>query len=180
MSKLISFPKDENLPKEVVNRLNSLPAINVYRMIANAPSTLIPWTDMVKGLYDSKVAIRYREIAILRQASRAQSNYELHQHTFIARANGLTGNEINTICGYEKSADLSDKEMLVCKMADEIELNAGLTPTTLKLLQQYFDTQELSELIILTSFYSCVARVLNSTGVEIENSNPLKNSKSPN
>lgn len=181
MPQSLPLPQNKDLPEAVAERLNALPPVNVYRMIANAPQCLIPWTDMVKALYDSKVDIRLREIAILRQASRAKSAYELHQHKFIAAANGISEAEITVICQKETAVtSLTEQENIICKMADELETQATLSDTTLATLQQYFDNTELTELIILTSFYCCVARVLNATRVEIEPTNPLQGVDSPN
>lgn len=75
MKSRLPLPKNAYLPVNVAQRLDELPVINVYRTIANAPSCLIPWTDLMKGLYDSKVVIRYREIAILHQAYIAGAEY---------------------------------------------------------------------------------------------------------
>ena len=180
MPQKIPLPADESLPVDVAARLNSLPPINVYRMIANAPQCVIPWTDMVKALYASKAPVRLREIAILRQATLAKSDYELHQHKFIASNNGLTKEEIDMICADAKVSGLSEQENLICQMAEELETQAGLSDATLSSLQQHFDTTELTELILITSFYCCVARVLNATRVEIEDDNPLADVASPN
>ena len=175
----LTLPNINNLPTAVQQRLHSLPPINVYRMIANAPQCVIPWTDMVSALYQSSVSIRYREIAILRQASQAKSPYELHQHQFIARANGITQVEINHICDASPVTHLSNVENLLCQMADELENTATINDDTMAQLKTHFNTTELTELIILTSFYCCVARVLNATGVTIEKDNPLKDASSP-
>lgn len=180
MTARLPLPHNDALPSEVAERLNSLPAINVYRMIANAPQCLIPWTDMVKSLYDSKVAIRYREIVILRQAFIADSMYELHQHKFIAKANGITDEEIDIICSEGKVSSLQVIENTLCDMADQLESKASLSDETAQALKSFFNDQEVAELVILTSFYCCVARVLNATQVEIETNNPLQGQDSPN
>lgn len=180
MSKVIPLPKNSDLPADVAARLDSLPAINVYRMIANAPSCLIPWTDLIKGLYQSSVDIRLREIAILRQAYKAKSEYELHQHKFIAQGNDISEEEIAMICQPNEVTQLSELENTICKMADELEVTATLSDETLSKLQGYFDTKELTELILLTSVYCSVARILNATRVQIEDNNPLAGADSPN
>ncbi len=180
MTARLELPKNKELPQDVAERLDALPAINVYRMIANAPSCLIPWTDMVKGLYESKVDIRYREIAILRQAFIAKSDYELHQHRFIAKSNGITEEEIKTICSTGKVTALNEIENAICDMAEQLESTAQLSDETASALKSHFSEQEVAELIILTSFYCCVARVLNATKVEIESNNPLAGQDSPN
>lgn len=180
MTSRLTLPTNSELPQDVAQRLDQLPPINVYRMIANAPSCLIPWTDMVKGLYESKVAIRYREIAILRQAFMAKSAYELHQHKFIAQSNGLTDEEINMICTAGNVTGLAEVENLICDMAEQLEVTANLSDETFTALQAYFDQQELAELIILISFYSAVARVLNATRTQIEANNSLEGKSDPN
>jgi hypothetical protein len=52
----LPLPKDSDLPGGVVERLRSLPAINIYRMLGHAPQTVIPWTDLTKALYQSKLS----------------------------------------------------------------------------------------------------------------------------
>lgn len=116
----LPLPKDSELSDLVVDKLNRLPNINVFRMVANAPQMLTPFVDMVQGLYNSKVDIRLREIAILRQASQAKSEYELHQHKFIASANGITDKEISLICSANKVSKLSELENTICQMSDEL------------------------------------------------------------
>jgi hypothetical protein len=84
MARELPLPKDSDLPEDVLERLRSLPAINIYRMLGHAPQAVIPWADLTKALYQSKLNPRYREIAILRQAHRANAPYEIHKHTSIA------------------------------------------------------------------------------------------------
>src|SRR5438477_12899117 len=86
----LPFPTEEELPEDVVRRLRDRPPLSIYRLIATAPQLLIPWTDLVSALYQSTVPARLREIAILRQAACANSQYELHQHGILALSNGLS------------------------------------------------------------------------------------------
>lgn len=176
----IKLPNDSELPEDVVERLNSLPPINVYRLIAKIPQCLIPWADMVKSLYECKVPIRLREIAIVRQASRAKSMYELHQHKFIAKGNGVTDEEIEHICNASKVNQLLESENLVCQMADELEQTATISDETREGLISAFGEKQCLELLLVTSFYCCVARVLNSSRIEIEKENPLDGAENPN
>src|SRR5262249_18499417 len=85
---LLPLPTDQELPEDVLRRLRARPPISIYRLIATAPQLLIPWTDLVSALYQSTVAARLREIAILRQAACANCQYELHQHGILALSNG--------------------------------------------------------------------------------------------
>lgn len=65
-------------------------------------------------------------------------------------------------------------------MAEQMESTADLSDETANALKAHFSEQEVAELIILTSFYCCVARVLNATRVQIESGNPLAGQDSPN
>src|SRR6266516_3016576 len=115
----LPFPTDEELPEGVVRRLRDRPPISIYRLIATAPQVLIPWTDMVSALYQSTVAARLREIAILRQAACANSLYELRQHGILALSNGLSKEEVALITSSQRHQPvtiLSAAENLVCRM----------------------------------------------------------------
>ena len=70
--------------------------LNVFRLLANAPHVFAGWTQMVDELFDSPTfSLRMREVIILRVAHLQGSRYELGQHTGIARAAGLTEQQIN-------------------------------------------------------------------------------------
>ncbi len=62
---------------------------------------------------------------------------------------------------------------------NNLERYASLSDRTRQSLENYFDSTELTELIIVVSFYCCVARVLNATHTPIEENNPLEGQKSP-
>jgi hypothetical protein len=52
MALTLPLPKDSDLPGDVVERLRSLPAINIYRMLGHAPKLSLP------GLISQKRYIR--------------------------------------------------------------------------------------------------------------------------
>jgi alkylhydroperoxidase family enzyme len=175
----LPLPKDSDLPADVVERLRSLPALNIYRMLGYASQTVIPWTDLTKALYQSKLSPRYREIAILRQAHRANAPYEIHQHRFIAMNNGITEEELRLILTDDKVRSLSPLENLICQAADEMESHATITDDTFRALNQQFDHRELVELLLVISVYCAVARFLNSARIQVEGDNPLARESSP-
>src|SRR5438309_11048654 len=112
----LPLPTDQDLPKDVLRRLRDRPPISIYRLIATAPQLLIPWTDLVSALYQSTVPARLREIAILRQAACANSQYELHQHGILALSNGLSKEEVALITSTQPVTTLSAAENLVCRL----------------------------------------------------------------
>ena len=175
----LHLPVDAELPQEVVDCLHSLPPISIYRQLALAPQFLIPWADLVNAVYTSTISPRLREIAILRQAACAKAHYEIHQHTQIALANGLSSEEIQVITGTESVTSLSPDENLVCKMSEQLERNATLDDETYAEARTQFDERQFIEIVTIVSFYSAVGRFLNATRLEVEAGNPLQGLSSP-
>lgn len=173
------LPSDKQINDNILKRLKSLPAINIYRLISSLPTVFDPWIDMVQGLYKLDFDMRLREIAILRQAYRAKSKYELHQHQFIALANGVSEKEIDIITNEGTVSSLDEKGNLICKVADEIETQATLTTNTKEQLINLFGKDHALQLITILSFYCCVARFLNATKVQLEKDSPLSGKATP-
>lgn len=176
---LFKLPSDTQINDDILERLKKLPAINIYRLVSALPTVFNPWIDMVQGLYQLDFDMRLREIAILRQAYRAKSKYELHQHRFIALANGVSEKEIDIITKEHPVSSLDEKGNLVCKVADEIETQATLTTSTREQLVNVFGNDYSLQLIAVLSFYCCVARFLNASEVPIEHDAPLSGKANP-
>ena len=176
----LPLPTDQEIPEGVLRRLRDRPPISIYRLIATAPQLLIPWTDLVSALYQSTIPARLREIAILRQAACANSQYELHQHGIIALSNGLSEQEVTLITSPEPVTTLSASENLVCRMSEQLERNATLDEATFAEARALFDNRQFIELVTVISFYCCVARFLNASRLKVESGNPLEGRSSPN
>jgi alkylhydroperoxidase family enzyme len=176
----LPYPPADQLPADVAKRQRERPPINLYRVMVNAPQVLIPWTDCVQAVYDSTIPARLREIAIVRQAARAKAGYELHQHTFIALANGLSEEEVRVLKNPAPVTSLSETENLVCAMSDQLEQSADLDDETYERARSVFEPREFVEVITVISFYCAVARFTNATRLVIETDNPLAGHASPN
>jgi len=175
----VRLPADSELPPEVVERLQSLPPINIYRMLANVPQSLIPWADLVGALYQCELDDRLREIAICRQARAARASYELHQHRLIARNNGVSDTELESVLGDPVVTSLDDHANLVCQVADEIESAATLSDGTQAAVYATLGDRQATELILVLSFYCAVARFTNATRTRVEQGDPLANVSDP-
>src|SRR5215813_7874322 len=145
---LLPLPTDQELPEDVLRRLRDRPPISIYRLIATAPQLLIPWTDLVSALYQSTVAARLREIAILRRAACANSQYELHQHGILALSNGLSKEEIALVTSSQPVTTPSGAENLVCRMSEQLEQNATLDEGSFTEARSFLDNRQFIELVI--------------------------------
>jgi alkylhydroperoxidase family enzyme len=128
----VPMPEDSDLPSDVVAKLHSLPRISIYRLLAIVPRSVTPWADLVGAIYNCELPDRLREIGICRQARTARARYELFQHRQIARNNGVTQDELDTIHREPVVTSLDDEANLVCQVADELETSATDTGCSLR------------------------------------------------
>ena len=175
----VDLPTDEEIPEAALARLRSLPPINIYRLLGIVPQSVIPWADMTKAVYECELDARLREIAICRQARTANAAYELHQHRFIARNNGVSEAELEALLTESRVESLDAQGNLVCKAADEIETRATLSDETFDALYNRLGRRQATELVFILSFYCAVARLSNATRITVEPQNPLQESANP-
>jgi alkylhydroperoxidase family enzyme len=144
--------------------------LNVARMIANASDAVFQNFSrlgnslMTRGKLDKKL----REIAILRNARVCDSLYEYTQHVPIAKAVGLSDDQIAGIDNWERAQCFDEIERLVLRLTDEVVRNVKGTQQTLEALKRYLGPGEIVELIMAIGFWGMVARVLETTEVELE------------
>jgi len=176
----VDLPRDAEIPEAALERLRALPPINIYRLLGTIPQSVIPWTDVTRAVYECNLDPRLREIGICRQARAANAAYELHQHRFIARNNGVTEAELEAVLSESTVRSLDSLANLVCKVADELEGQATLSDETFDELYGAFGRRVATEVLFILSFYSAVARLSNATRIPIEAENPLQGSANPN
>jgi alkylhydroperoxidase family enzyme len=176
----IEFARDDELPADVLARLQAVPPISIYRLLAIVPQALIPWTDLIAAIYDCELDARLREIAICRQARSARAPYELHQHRQIARNNGVTEAELTAVLSDPVVTSLDERANLVCQAADELETTATLSDGTQAALYAALGRRQATEVVLVLSVYCAVARFTNATRAPIEPDNPLADASNPN
>jgi 4-carboxymuconolactone decarboxylase len=145
--------------------------LNVFRLLANAPHVFPGWTQMVDELFDSPTfTLRMREVVILRVAHLQGSRYELAQHTAIARAAGLTDEQINAILdnGDLAAAGFSDTERTALDVTTELCTTHRLRDDSFAAAQVVFGDEALTELLMIISCYYGLALVLNATDLDVD------------
>ena len=144
--------------------------LNVARMIANASEAVFQNFSrlgnalMTRGKLDKKL----RELAILRNARVCNSLYEYTQHVPIAKAVGLSDQQIAAVDNWQGATCFGDVEQLVLRFTDEVARNVKGANQTLDALKQHLEPGEIVELIMAIGFWGMVARVLETTEVELE------------
>jgi 4-carboxymuconolactone decarboxylase len=165
----IPLPSDDQLPQEAQDLLANLPALNVFRMLANLPASLRPFLELGGALLaDDRLDPRTREIAILRVAHTTGAGYEWVQHAQLARNVGVSDAEIEALATADPGDALDEDAALACRVAEEISRDVRLSDAALAQLLERYGPQGAASLILCVSYYNMVSRFLESTRVEIE------------
>lgn len=144
--------------------------LNVFRLLANAPTAFSGWTQMVDELFASPTFdARTREVIILRVAHLQGSAYELGQHLPLARAAGLTEQQIETICG---TGDLDNgfttTERAALDAVTELCGTQRLSDESFAAAHAVFGDEALTELLMIVSCYYGLALVLNAADLDVD------------
>ncbi len=166
-------PESDDL-RQLYERLekNPLGVINLFRVVAHNPTILRGWLRMATPLLAGGIDIepRLREIAILRVAQNCGSEYEFGHHIPIARAAGLTDEEISGLQEFEDTGLFSELERAVIRYVDaSSRLNAD-APDRARELKRWLSDKELVELSFCIGHWNMVARILVPLEVEVDDS----------
>jgi len=171
----IPLPTDEELTPEARELLTQLPPLNVVRMFANAPEALKPLTDLGQAiLLKGELDPRLREIAILAVGHASGSEYESAQHQNICRAIGMPEEEIRA--SVDGDVDSLDEEaQVVWRFGDEIARNVQASEELTTQVLERFGRRQATELVVACAFYCAAARIIETCGVEFEETLPTEN-----
>jgi alkylhydroperoxidase family enzyme len=119
-------------------------------------------------LYKSTLPARERELLILRTGWLCQSEYEWGQHVIIARASGVTDEEIERVKAGPDADGWAPFDAALLRAADELHNDSFVSDTTWAALSEWFDTRQLIDVIFAVGQYHIVSMALNSLGVQLD------------
>jgi len=168
----IPYPTDAELDGDAREILDALPPLNIARMFAGAPAALKPLTDLGQAiLLKAELDPRLHQIAILSVARATGSDYERAQHENVSRAVGVSDADIEASSSGDLDALDPDARLVAqfaTKVAAEVDAGEELTAQVLELLGR----RQATELVVCCAFYSAVARIIATCGVEVEETLP--------
>ncbi|MFO1168960.1 MAG: carboxymuconolactone decarboxylase family protein [Rhodoblastus sp.] len=142
---------------------------NLYRLLGHAPAMLKAWTGLAWPLRNAARTSRaLRELMILRGAQIMGADYEWTHHTPMARAAGVSQAQIDALDAWSGSALFSAQERSVLRLAEEITRGPGASEAAMREARTHFSESDVVELVLTSSFYACVGRVLHSLDVPLE------------
>jgi 4-carboxymuconolactone decarboxylase len=165
----IPLAEIDQQPEPIRDFLARRGALNVFRVLANAPDVFAGWTQLVDELFDSPTfTLRIRQMIILRVARLQNCRYELGQHIDIARDAGLTEAQISAIVETEDfdTAGFTDTERVLLDVVTELCSTHRLSDQAFAAGHTMLGDEAFTELLMLVSCYYGLALVLNAVDVE--------------
>jgi 4-carboxymuconolactone decarboxylase len=143
--------------------------LNVGRMIANS-NAVFKYFNQLGGALIGKAKLdpKLREIAILRTAKVSHSIYEWTQHVPMARHVGVTEAQVAAMDNWQNAKCFNDLERSVLRFTDEVAGNVKGSQQALDALKEHLGPAEIVELILTIGFWGMVARLLETTEVDLE------------
>ena len=139
----------------------------------NALSTLAHHPALAKAflrfnvhlLTSSTLPPRIRELAILRVAHRRGCAYEWSHHVAMAKAEGLTDDEIAAV---QQGRPADEFDRVVIAGVDELEEKSQLSDTTWAALGARLDDRQRMDFVFTVGCYALLAMAFNTFGVQLE------------
>jgi 4-carboxymuconolactone decarboxylase len=148
---------------------------NIVNIIAHHPAVAVPFMQFNKSLlFNTTLAPRLREMAVLRVAHLSHCEYEWVQHVRIGTSIGLTLEDVEAIRTGVPLAHWSELDGLVVKAVDELESQSTLSDALWASLAKYLDQKLLLELLWIIGGYKASAWIFNAVRVPLEDSNPIR------
>lgn len=158
-------------PKEVRQILERLPvSLNIFRMMAHAETCLRPLLGLGTAiLSQQQLSAKLRELVILRVANLSKARYEWVQHVGIAAAVGATREQIAALeRGATEAACFDAIERTVLRFATEVVRDVRASDATFAAVAAHLSPREIVELILTVSYYMLIARLLETTAVDMD------------
>jgi len=158
-------------PEDVRNILERLPVpLNIFRIMAHAETCFRPLLRLGTAILSKQqLSSKLRELAILRVAQLSPARYEWVQHVPIAKAVGATNAQVEALERGDIAADCFDPvERLVLQFTTEVVRDVGASDAVFAQMAKQFSPCEIVELILAVGFYMTMARLMETTRIDIE------------
>lgn len=114
-------------------------------------------------LYASTLPPRLRELAVLRVAHRAQSEYEWLHHVRMGKEVGLTDEVID---GIQRGVASDELDQAIVRAVDELQDKSVISDPTWATLSEHLDERQRMDLVFTIGCYGALAMAINTFGVE--------------
>ncbi|MGE5512491.1 MAG: carboxymuconolactone decarboxylase family protein [Bacteroidota bacterium] len=165
----IPYPDLTKANPEVTDMLGRLPApANIFNMMAHAETCLKPVMKLGGTLLGKlELAPKLRELCLLHAVKLAGGEYEWVQHVPIARDLGCSQAQIDALeRGNDGAACFDAQEQAALRFTREAVTKNAASEAALAKAREHLSDREVVELILMIGFYTMLARLTETLGVE--------------
>jgi len=167
MTRLPYFDPDTASP-DVAEAYSALPALNVFGMVAHAQTAFRPWLRFGSALLtELELDPVLRELSILEVARLSGSDYEWVQHRGIALGVGANEGQVDAVEQGEEDR-LGEPERTVVAFTREVVRDVRASDAALHAVREVLSPREVVELLLVVGHYMAVARLAETTGIEVD------------
>ena len=140
--------------------------LDLYKVLLHSPAVMEGWLGLFTAIRQkTKLAGRYRELAILRVAVLNGADYEYQAHVPFALKEGATPEQIAALKSWQVSPLFDAAERAVLAYTDTMTKQVQVPDELFAEVQKHFDTQDLVELTATIAGYNLVSRFLEAMQV---------------
>ncbi len=166
---LVPYLDADQVPEEYRHLLDR--PINLFHALSNSPEALSqfhPFGEWIR--WDCTLDPRLRELLILQVGYLTQDAYEWSHHVVLSRQFGVTEEDIEGLIAFTagEPTTLAELDRIVLQAATELTRDRRLADETVGLLKAHYDDGQLTDIVIVASFYNMVVRVLGGLRIEVE------------
>lgn len=154
----------------VAQALDALPPLNIFKMLANADSSVIAYLRFA-GILLTELELdpKLRELAILLVAARTGAEYEWIQHVGISKALGIDDEQISAVeNGYLEAGCLDPDAQVLLRFASEVLDGPRAEPETFAALSDRFPPRQIVELLLVIGNYHMLARIMTALDIDLD------------
>jgi len=144
---------------------------NMSMVMANHPKLAIAYNTFGKHLLlASSIAVRPRELVVLRTAWLQKCEYEWHYHVGYALSAGLTMEEIAAIRdGWESPVwDGKEEDRAILRAVDELVDDSRIGDECWEMLGRHYDRQQVMDLVFTIGNYVMLGWAVATFGIPLE------------
>jgi 4-carboxymuconolactone decarboxylase len=166
----IPYPDLDTLPASLRDAVTSRASLNIYRMIAHSPGLAPSFYTMANDMFvANSLPPDWRELAILRVGYQYGAVYEVHHHSVIGKAVGMSETALAAAQSGD-TASLTEQEAVILRLTDRLLAEHTLTDSARALALSVLTVNQLTDLVLTVGFYQLVCNFLNTFNVLPEDS----------
>ena len=161
----------EETSGEVRAAFDLLPAkLNIFRMMAHAETCMAPLLRLGGSILAlQQLGGRERELVILQVAALEGGEYEWRQHVPIAKAAGVTSEQIAALeeCVFDSHV-FSEAERALLAFSRQVIEDVRVEAPVFAAMRAHFSEREIVETILAIGFYMMMSRLTEATETDLD------------